>query len=61
MGHSVLAIKRTPHICVRSALAPALNFGGVWMTESALQLHLQKPFFCEIFKTIKKKNYLFFN
>ena len=25
-------IKHTPHFGVRSALAPTLNFGGVWMT-----------------------------
>ena len=39
-GLVTLAIKRTPHFGVRSALAPALNFGGVRMTALALQLQL---------------------
>ena len=40
-----IAIKRTPHFGVWSALAPTLNFGGVWITAPALHLLLQKQFF----------------
>ena len=57
-----LAIKRTPHFRVRSALAPALNFGGVRMTAPTLLPHCtntsKKLIFCEIFfKKMKKKYY----
>ena len=50
-----VAIKRTPHFGVRSALAPALNFGGVRMTILTLALHLQKPIYIFLFS----KNFFF--
>ena len=43
--YRIVMIKSTPHFGVQSALAPALNFGGVRMTAPALHLHLKTFFF----------------
>ena len=55
----ILAINRTPHFGVWSALAPTLNFGGVWITApaltSALHLLLKKPNISNFVKNNFKK------
>ena len=55
-----LAIKRTPHFGLRSALAPALNFGGVRMAAPVLALALpitskNQYYFRNFLKNVKKK------
>ena len=51
-------INRTPHFGVWSALAHALNFGGVWITAPALHLLLQKQNFVNFVKKNSEKIFL---
>ena len=55
LGENIVAINHTPHFDVWSALAPTLNFGGVWITAPTLHLLPKKQNISNFVKNSFKK------